>query len=210
VDLREIRPGLRYWTAPHPHWSGATDWPEAVGCVYYEASDSLVLVDPLLPRGEEQSFLAALDRELERLDRPVAVLLTAPWHARDAASVARRYGTVVWAHPDARERLRFRSASGPLPNGIETFIPAGVREGDVAFYIRPHRTLVVAEFLVGVEDGLRVCPSPALEDRAAFQASLRLLLDRPIDHVLVSHGKPVIGEGSQRIDEALRAFAASV
>jgi glyoxylase-like metal-dependent hydrolase (beta-lactamase superfamily II) len=210
VDLREIRPGLRYWTAPHPQWKGATDWPEEVGCVYYEAPGSLVLVDPLLPRREKQSFLAALDREVERLERPVSVLLTAPWHARDAASLAQRYGTVVWAHPVARERLRFRSASGPLPDGIETFIPAGVREGDVAFYIRPHRALVVAEFFMGIEDGLRVCPPPALEDRTAFHASLRSLLDLPIDHVLVSHGEPVIGEGERRIDEALRAFATPV
>jgi hypothetical protein len=41
-------------------------------------------------------LLSALDREVERLERPVSVLLTAPWHARDAASVAQRYGTVVW------------------------------------------------------------------------------------------------------------------
>jgi glyoxylase-like metal-dependent hydrolase (beta-lactamase superfamily II) len=208
--IREVRPGLVYWTAPHPQWKGATSWPEEVGCVYYEAADSLVLVDPLLPRGEESSFLAALDREVERLERPVAVLLTAPWHARDAASVAERYGTVVWAHPEARERLRFESQSGPLPNGLETFAPGGVREGDVAFYIRPHRALVVAEFLMGVEGGLQVLPSPALQDRGAFEASLRSLLDWSIEHVLVSHGEPVIGDGRQRIEDALRAFAASV
>lgn len=207
--LREIRPGLAYWTAAHPQWSGATHWPEEVGCVYYEAADAVVLIDPLLPRGEEESFLAALDREVERVDRPVAVLLTAPWHARDAVSVAARYGTIVWAHPDGRERLPFETHSGPLPEGVETFAPGGVREGDVAFLIRPHRALVVAEFFMGVGDGLRVCPSPALRDRASFETSLRSLLDWPIDHVLVSHGPPVIGDGRRRMDEALRAFAAS-
>lgn len=210
MDLREIRPGLRYWTAPHPQWNGATEWPEEVGCVYYEAFHSLVLVDPLLPRGQEDTFLAALDRDVKRLERPVAVLLTAPWHARDAESVAQRYDALIWAHPLAQQRLQFRSQSGPLPDGVETFAPAGVWEGEVAFYIRPHRSLVVAEFFIGIEGGLRVCPSPALEDRAAFQASLRSLLDWPIDHVLVSHGEPVIGQGGRRIDEALRGFAAPV
>jgi hypothetical protein len=210
VDLREIRPGLRYWTAPHPQWNAAADWPEEVGCVYYEASDSLVLVDPLLPRGEEEPFLAALDRDVERVGRPVAVLLTAPWHARDAQSIAQRYDSLVWADPAAQERLRFESQSGPLPDGIETFRPGGIREGEVAFYVRPHRALVVAEFFMGVAGGLRVLPSPALEDRAAFHASLSSLLDWPIDHVLVSHGEPVINEGGLRIDEALRAFVPPV
>lgn len=201
---------MRYWTAPHPQWNEAADWPEEVGCVYYEASDSVVLIDPLLPRGEEESFLAALDRDVERVKRPVAVLLTAPWHVRDAESVAQRYDAVVWADPVAQQRLRFKSQSGPVPHGIETFSPGGVREGDVAFYVRPHRALVVAEFFLGVDGGLRVLLSPALEDRAAFEASLRSLLELPIDHVLVAHGEPVIDEGERRIAEALRAFAAPV
>lgn len=90
---------------------------------------------------------------------------------------------------------------------IETFIVGGVWEGDVAFYIRPGRALVVAELLMGTDGGLRFCPPPALQDRAAFEASLQTLLRWPIDHVLVSHGEPVIGDGGRQINDALRAFA---
>jgi hypothetical protein len=75
--MREIAPGLRYWKAPHPQWNGATEWPEDVGCVYYEAADALALIDPLLPRGREESLLVALDRDVARLDRPVVGMLTA-------------------------------------------------------------------------------------------------------------------------------------
>jgi hypothetical protein len=205
--MRDVAPGLRYWSAPHPQWNGATEWPEDVGCVYCEASDALVLIDPLLPRGREEAFLSALDRDVARLDRPAAVLLTAPWHRRDTASIAKRYDATVWAHPAAQARLPFETQAGPLPDGIETFGPDGVWEGDVAFYIRPHRALVVAEFFMGVEGALRVCPSPALQDRAAFETSLQTLLHWPIDHVLVGHGEPVIGSGGERINDALRAFA---
>jgi glyoxylase-like metal-dependent hydrolase (beta-lactamase superfamily II) len=205
--MNEVAPGLRYWTAPHPQWSGATEWPEDVGCVYYEAADTVALIDPLLPRGREEPFLSELDRDVARLNRPVVVMLTAPWHKRDAAAIAERYGATVWAHPAAQARLPFETRAGPLPDGIATFSARGVWEGDVAFYIRPHRALVVAEFFMGVGGALRVCPSPALRDRDAFEASLRTLLGRPIDHVLVSHGDPVIGEGRRRIREALRAFA---
>ena len=210
MELEEIQPGLRYWTAPHPSWNGATDWPEDVNCVSYDA-DALVLIDPLLPRGEEESFVDALDRYLELLERPVAVLLTAPWHRRDSALIAERYDTIVWTHPAGRARLPFETRSGRLPDGIEAFSPEGVSEGEVAFYLRPHRALVVAEFLMGIDGGLRVLPSPALQDQAVFEKSLRSLLAWPIDHVLVSHGEPVIGGGGgRRIDEALQAFAASV
>ncbi len=205
--MREVRPGLRYWTAPHPEWNGAAEWPEHVGCVHYEAADALVLIDPLLPRGREESFHAALDLDVARLDRPLAVLLTAPWHKRDAVSIAERYGATVWAHPAAQARLPFKTEAGPLPDGIEAFSIGGVREGDVAFYIRPHRALVVAEFFMGTNGGLRVCPSPALQGRAEFERSLQTLLNWPIDHVLVGHGEPVIGDGGRRIEEALRAFA---
>jgi glyoxylase-like metal-dependent hydrolase (beta-lactamase superfamily II) len=205
--MREVAPGLRFWSAPHPKWRGATDWPESVGCVYYEADDALVLIDPLLPRGEEEQFLVLLDREAARVARPVAVLLTAPWHKRDAAAVAARYGASVWAHPAAQPRLPFVTQSGPLPAGIETFNAGGVWEGDVAFYIRPAKALVVAEFFMGVDGGLRVCPSPALKDRAAFESSLETLRQWSIDHVLVGHGEPVIGNGRRCIEDALRAFA---
>jgi glyoxylase-like metal-dependent hydrolase (beta-lactamase superfamily II) len=195
--MREITPGLRYWTAPHPEWRGAADWPEEVGCVYYEAPDATVLIDPLIPKSDEDELWATLDAFVERLGLPVAVLLTAPWHARSASEIAERYGSGVWIH---------QSDAAELPSGVEVFVPGGVSEGQVAFLLRPPRALVVAEIFMGVNGGgLRVCPSPACSDDEAldFRRSLRTLLDLPIDHVLVSHGEPVINEGRSRIAEAL-------
>ncbi len=188
MDTREVAPGLWYWTAPHPSWRPGADWPEHVNCVYYEAADAVVLIDPLLPRGAEEDFLEQLDRDVERVGLPVTILLTAPWHERDAPELAERYGT---------------SVGHSLPEGVELFVPGGQDEGQVAFFIRPHRALVVAEFLMGHEGGLRVCPSPALVDKQAFDTSLRELLELPIDRVLVAHGEPVLAEGRHRITEAV-------
>ena len=193
MEITQIAPGLRYWTAPHPEWRGATDWPEEVGCVYYEASDAIALIDPLLPKGEEDEFWGMLDAAIERSGLLVAVLQTAPWHQRSAPVVAARYGTTVWAL-DSPE---------VLPAGVEVFVPAGGSEEQVAFFLRPHQALVVAEFFMGADGGLRVCHSPALTDKDAFDQSLRTLLDLPIDHVLVSHGEPVLHDGKRRIAEAL-------
>jgi glyoxylase-like metal-dependent hydrolase (beta-lactamase superfamily II) len=201
VTIRQIAPDLWYWTAPHPQWRPGYDWPEQVGCVCCRSPEAVVLIDPLLPRGQE----AALWELVDRLGRPVAVLLTAPWHQRDARGVAERYGTTVWAHEAARRRLTFPTRSDRLPDGVKAFAPEGVDEGQVAFYLPAHRALVVAELFIGDGGGLRACPSPSTHDAAAFYGSLRKLLDLPIEHVLVAHGVPVLNDGHRRIAEALGA-----
>src|SRR6266850_6930415 len=193
MEITQIAPGLRYWTAPHPEWRGATDWPEEVGCVYYEAADAIVLIDPLLRNGEGDEIWPMLDAAIERSGLPVTVLLTAAWHARSAPVVAERYGAAVWV----------RDSPDLLPTGVELFVPAGSSEGQVAFFLRPHYALAVGDLFMGANGGLRVCPSPALLDKDAFDESLRTLLDLPIDHVLVSHGEPVLHDGRRRIAEAL-------
>jgi glyoxylase-like metal-dependent hydrolase (beta-lactamase superfamily II) len=197
MEITQIAPELWYWTAPHPAWRSGADWPEEVGCVYYETPDAVALIDPLVPRGDEKDFWAFLDDHVSRAAVPVRVLLTAPWHERSAPTVAERYGTSVWLH----------GSDTPLPVGVEAFVPGGSDEGQVGFFLRPHRTLVVAEFLLGVDGALQVMPSPAMTDAAAFEKSLRTLLDLPIDHVLVSHGPPVLGDAKRKIEEALLANA---
>jgi glyoxylase-like metal-dependent hydrolase (beta-lactamase superfamily II) len=201
VDLREIAPGLWYWTAPHPSWGGATDWPEDVGCVCCRTAACTVLIDPLLPGDDEAELWALVDD----LNLPVTVLLTAAWHQRDAQLVAERYGTTVWAHELAAPHLSFPTRSDALPEGVEAFAPDGDEEGQVAFFLREHQALVVAELFMGTGEGLRVCPSPSIGDLEAFYGSLRRLLDLPIERVLVAHGEPVLVDGRRRIAEALPA-----
>jgi glyoxylase-like metal-dependent hydrolase (beta-lactamase superfamily II) len=203
MNAREIGPGLWHWTAPHPAWRSGADWPEDVGCVYYEAPDSVVLIDPLVPLGEEDTFWLALDRDVERAGLPVQVLLTAPWHQRSAVDVSSRYGADVWAHPSGHVRLSLDAQAGELPAGVELFVPEGPDDGQVAFFLRSHRALVVAEFFMGIDGGLRVCPPPVPHDPQAFRDSLHRLLELPIERVLVAHGEPVLEDGLLRIEEAL-------
>ena len=201
MNLRAVAPGLWYWTAPHPDWRGATAWPEEVGCVCYRAPGTIVLIDPLLPPGEEDAFWCFVDG----LALPVAVLLTASWHQRDSRAIAERSDTIVWAHESAQPRLDFPTRSGTLPDGVEAFTPDGDAEGQVAFFLAEHETLVVAELFMGTGEGLRLCPSPAVDDLEAFRRSMRSLLDLPIERVLVAHGPPVLENGRRRIAEALGA-----
>ena len=191
MDVRRLADGLWRWTAPHPN---AADWPDfgppvpaEVGCVYYEAADAVVLIDPLLPEGEEEDFLTYLDRDIERLGLPVSILLTAAWHERSAPILRARYG-----------------ATNRIPEGLERHPIQGAPEEQLAYFIRPHRALVVAEILVGDgRGGLALAPSPALEDRAALDRSLSVIAALPVELVLVSHGEPVLEDGRRAIELAL-------
>lgn len=191
MDVQQLADGLWRWTAPHPNAANWPDWgppvPPQVGCVYYEAPDAVVLIDPLLPSGEEAEFLAHLDRDVERLGLPVSVLLTAAWHERSA--------------PILRHRYR---AESRIPDGVEVYPIEGAPEEQLAYFIRPHHALVVAEIFVGDgRGGLALVPSPALEDRAALDRSLQAIAALPTQRVLVSHGEPVLEDGRRAIELAL-------
>ena len=192
MDVQQLAEGLWRWTAPHPRWENWPEherWPREVGCVYYEAEDATVLIDPLVPAGEAQDFLRHLDADVARRRRPVVILLTADWHRRSAPELAARY--------DAR-------VGGDLPAGVEELAIEGADERQVAYFLRPHAALIVAEtFQVDVRGELFLCRSPALERPKEFEASLDHIMELPVERLLVSHGEPVLEDAKTRMAEAL-------
>ena len=195
MEVEQIRGGLWRWTAPHPDWKENSEgWERDVGCVYYEGPDAVVLIDPLVPAGEEDRFWAALDRDVERANRPVVVLRTVHWHQRSIDEVVAHY-------PDAR----FTNAeSGPLPAGVEAHRMA---KDELIFWIPEHRALVPGDVLLGTDDGgVQPCPDSWLPEGTTgedLRDSLRSLLELPIDLVLLSHGRPVLTNGREVLAAAL-------
>jgi len=80
--MRELRTGVWYWESPHPDWDKGQWWPELVSSYAIDLGDDCVLFDPL-----------SVPDELR--ERATAVVLTAPYHERDA----RRLGLPVHTPP---------------------------------------------------------------------------------------------------------------
>lgn len=210
MEVQELAPGLWRWTAPHPDWEhdpepgSPADWPREVGCVYYEAPDAIVLIDPLVPV-ERATFLEALDRDVDRLGLPVAILLTVSWHERSAGELAERYGAEVWSGGTTTDVVTKTFApGGVLPGGL-----VGIdaqRANETLYWLPEQRALVPGDVIVGDEDGgLHLCPESWLRDttQAEFRLVLGGLLELPVELVLVSHGEPVLEGGHTALAAAL-------
>jgi hypothetical protein len=199
MDVQELRPGLWRWTAEHPHWDHAEHWGPEVGSVYAELADAIVVVDPLVPDDDEDRFWSALDRDVERTQRPLYVLLTVHWHERSVAAVLERYKAVLWRPEEKIE----------LPEGVQPLVVKGADWSEAMFFLEPQRALVVGDLLIGKDGGI-VLPIewfPKGERDWARDELKPMLRERlaalPVELVLVSHGEPVLEDGAAALARAL-------
>jgi len=208
MDVTRIDEGLWRWSTRFGEWG------QDVGCLYVEADDAVVLIDPLVPEepAEEQRFWRALDRDVAHAGTPVHVLVTVFWHTRSAARMAERYSAQVHAMSGGRAAIARRAGdvhaykSGTaLPGGIVGLPTA--RSSEVVFWIPAHRALATGDVILGAGGGgLRLCPVswlPAGIDHVRLRESLRPLLELPVERVLVSHGEPLLTGGHAALTAVL-------
>lgn len=185
--MDEIAPGLWRWTGLHPGWTPDAEWPQEVGCVYFEAPEAVVLIDPLIPPEDRERFLEALDRDVERAGNRVVVLLTTDSHARSRDELVERYG-----------------AGETAPAGVET------REttwyGERLYWLPAHRAVVAGDVLLDDgKGGVRLADEWLGADRDAVRTALLPLLPLGVERVLVTHGQPVLTGGGKALERALAA-----
>ena len=86
MEVEELAPGLWRWSAQRAG--------EEVWCIYYEAPEATVLIDPVVPE-ESERFFHALDQDVARRGVRVAIVCTSAEREVDAAPLAERYGAAV-------------------------------------------------------------------------------------------------------------------
>jgi hypothetical protein len=128
--VKELRPGLWTWTAPHPDWHEQP----VVRSYALERGGALVLIDPMAPPGE----LGA--------GRKLQVALTCPWHARSSEELGAAEADVSSQpafYPDERVlwlpehgALVFGDSfpGGPIP---DEWLPEGKSRADYEAWLAP-------------------------------------------------------------------------
>jgi glyoxylase-like metal-dependent hydrolase (beta-lactamase superfamily II) len=218
----EIAPGLRRWTAPHPDWrpgkGGLGGWEREVACLWVDAPDAVVLVDPLAPpegSAAAEAFWAAVD-EAAAGPRPLLALLTLSWHVRSLPELRRRLDVPVLGLAEVRDAsshavTRVVAPGERLPGGILVHAAAPISDGRVEslLYLEVQRAAVSGDLLIGTPDGLRVWWEFEVFGldvyRARSEPALRALAERPLDLVLPGHGPPVLSDGRASLERALAA-----
>jgi glyoxylase-like metal-dependent hydrolase (beta-lactamase superfamily II) len=194
--VRELQTGLWHWQAPHPSWREEADWPELVSSYAIDDGERLLLFDPL-----------ALPAELEALaaERATEILLTCPWHRRDADELAGRLGATIFVPPpdevDQEPVGRDRYAAKVVPDavfragdrpshGVEAF--AGLEPNDLVLWVESRRALVAGDTIIDRGNGFEVPTEWANTGvpRQEVIASLRPLLALPVELLLPTHGEP--------------------
>jgi len=209
--VRELAPGIWHWQAPHPQWRESEPWDRNVSSYAIDDGERLLVFDPIAPP-EALVELAP--------DRDTMVVLTSPWHERDMQSLVERLGVpvhsprpdsaqdlvdkwgitaeqagdgspdLVWLRGEAADHWRPYTADGPLPSGLEGF--EGREPNDVVLWVESHRAVVAGDTLADFGEGLEVSGRWLREGvtRESRIERLRPLLDKPVEHVLATHGGP--------------------
>ena len=204
--MREVQTGVWHWDAPHPDWTpkqgGADGWGPEVSSYAIDDGQRLLLFDPLAPPSEIDDLAAG---------REAAIVLTCPWHERDARSLAERLGAPLYApprdvgDPNPLEGHVF-SAGERLPVGVEAF--PGMEPNDLMLWIESRRALVAGDTLIDRGNGLEFphdwASKGAIAERGVppeqILEALRPLLELPVELVLPTHGAPA---GRAALERAL-------
>jgi hypothetical protein len=213
---QRLADGLWRWTARHPQWHPG-EFGREVASFAVLAPDTLLLVDPLLPE-DDGPVLDVLDAAAADAGGAVAILVTIPYHARSAEVLWERYragGGAIHGHPNVAKRLRDRSALRPvqpgdtLPGGAVAHAVGSPRRSELPLHLPSHDALAFGDAVVEAGGRLRVWAQRTLDDRVLrwhrerLNPTLRPLLELGARRVLVTHGEPVLADGTAALAAAL-------
>jgi glyoxylase-like metal-dependent hydrolase (beta-lactamase superfamily II) len=186
--MRELTTGVWHWHAPHPEWEPEEGWDhKEVSSYAIDDGERLLLFDPQSVPSEILDLAA---------DRETAIVLTSPWHRRDAVALGEQLGATIYVPPpDPPDPTPvpgevFR-AGDKLPVGVEAF-PGREEPNDLVLWIESRRALVTGDTLVDRGRGLEFIPewAPDGVEPEDIVTGLQPLRDLLVEHVLPTHGPP--------------------
>jgi glyoxylase-like metal-dependent hydrolase (beta-lactamase superfamily II) len=208
--VRELATRLWHWQAPHPDWTADEPWPREVSSYAIDDGTRLLLFDPLAVPNEILELAA---------QREPVIVLTAPWHERDAQNLVERLGAPVFTPPpDTQEDLMRKfgvtaeqaaggspdlawllageggefhpyAAGDRLPIGVQAF--PGREHNDLVLWVESRRAVVAGDTLVDFGGGFGIASwLREAVTREQVADGLRPLLDLPVELVLPAHGEP--------------------
>ena len=195
----EVLSGVWRDVALHPSWTedegGEEGWEPEVAW-YAVASDAgLVLVDPLV------SDWDVLDALIAGQGGCAGILRTCHWHQRSIPEAASRYGASVWARPstasDIDEPFDHELADGQVALGLRVIDIERIDE--IGLWLPARGALIFGDAMLRRDAGtLQMCPASWIQPsggRDRLREILTGLTELPVQHVLVSHGPLVLGDG---------------
>jgi hypothetical protein len=200
ASVGEILKGLWRFEALHPEWTedegGEDGWDQNVAWWAVASSRGLVLVDPLV------FDWVPLDLTVEECGGCAGIVRTCHWHQRSVAEASARYRADVWAKPPPAG-----AALHPFDHGLtggEAFLGGLValdaeRGDEIALWLPDQAALLFGDAMLRSQAGdLQACPASWTQPdggRARLLTVLGSLAEFPVEHVLVSHGPFVLGNG---------------
>jgi hypothetical protein len=210
--VREIAPGIWCWQRRPRGLRPGEFGPRTSYAV--TAGGETLLVDPLVT-GEDDPALGVLD-DLAR--GRVRILISKPYHTRSAEPLWRRYRHArarIYGHPEVATRLGdvsgFQAVTGGDVGGVARFHPIGSPpRSEQPIEIPAHRALVFGDAVVETGGGeLRVWEDPLDSERRRrwwrerYRPTLERLAALEPEHILVTHGQAVLGDGEAALRRAL-------
>ena len=205
--MEQLADGLWRWTARHPEWHPG-QWGSEVASFAVDAGDVMLLIDPLVEAADQLDAIAS---------KPVAILITIPYHVRSAEPLSERYDATIYGHKAVTDRLetakRFRDIGGELPGGARAYAIGKPRRYEMPIHLPSHKALATGDALVTTLEGdLRIWHwrEPVDEKRTrwyrdTFNPTLQPLLELDLERILVTHGPPIVSYGSAALQAAVDA-----
>jgi hypothetical protein len=215
--VAELAPGLHRWTARHPDWHPGAFGAE-VASFALVAGDDLLLIDPLLPDGDDAAAILQTLDALSEATKATHILITIGYHVRSAEPLRDRYGASIHGPKTVASRLADTKAYTILEPGTPG--PAGVvghaigrpRRSELPLWLPSHAAIAFGDALVTTPDGeLRMwCQKPPDAQQVAFYRdrfapTLDALRRLPAQRILTTHGPPILTDGAQQLAAALDA-----